>query len=208
MPVTVAYVLGAIAALAGTIAAFIMIVPDKKREGLNKFFKWLHDYFNFKSLWIEKILKFLFIFQTLGCIAIGFFMLFSVQYSFYGGGQYMGLTGILLIILGPVVNRLIYEFVMMAVLMVKNTIEINNKLVPQEGSVADKKAKEDAEKAEKAAAQAQYQQQFAQQQYAQPQYNQPQYGQPQYGQQQYAQPQYQQPPYEQPAQAPDQNKQQ
>ena len=31
MPVAIAYVLGAILALAGTIAAFIMIVPEKKR---------------------------------------------------------------------------------------------------------------------------------------------------------------------------------
>lgn len=191
MPVAIAYVLGIIAALAATIVAFVMVVPEKKRAGLNKFFQYIHDLFNFKSLWIEKIMKFLYIFETLACIAIGFFMLFSAQY-----GRYMGGVGILLIILGPIITRIFYEFIMMTILLVKNTIDINNKLVPQKGSVAEKKAEEEKRRAEQEAAR----QQYAQPQYVQPQYAQPTYQQPVYQQPpQYAQPQQ---PYTQPAPAP------
>ena len=140
MPVSVAYILGAIVALAATIVAFVMIVPEKKRDTLkNKFFVYLHDLFNFKSLWLEKIIKFLYVFETLACIGIGFFMLFSSN-----GYSWMGGTGLILIIGGPIATRILYEFIMLTILAVKNLIDINNKLVPQPGSTADKKAKEAA----------------------------------------------------------------
>ena len=131
----VAYILGAVVALAGTIAALIMITPARKRDSLNPFFKFLHDLFNFKYLIIEKILQFCYILATLFCIGCGFFLLFS-GYSFFGHFYSMAGTGILLLLLGPVVIRIAYEFVMMAILAVKNIIQINNKLKNQnEGNV-------------------------------------------------------------------------
>lgn len=42
--------------------------------------------------------------------------------------KWLGGYGLLLMILGPIVVRLIFEFVMMALLLVKNVISINNKL--------------------------------------------------------------------------------
>lgn len=181
MPSIVAYILGAIVALGGAIVAFILIVPDKKRDKLNGFFRYVHDLFNFKSLWLEKIMKFLYIYFTLLYVAVGVFLLMSVD-SFYGYSHYNGGIGILLILFGPIFTRIFFEGVMLFILGVKNIIEINNKLVPQEGSVADKKAKE--EKARKAAQAAPVQPQY--QQYAQPQYQQPQqYAQPTYPQYQY-----------------------
>ncbi len=209
MPITIAYIIGSVVALAGTIVAFIMIVPDKKRAGLNKFFKWLHDFFNFKSLWLEKILKFLYINATLSCIAVGFFMLFSGYESYSYSSYFSSYSshsefhsfagfGALLIFLGPVVVRIVYEFIMLTILMVKNTIDINNKLVPQDGSVADRQEKDRIKKEEEQAARAQLQQQYAQQQYAQQQYGQQQY----YDQNRYNQ----QAPYT-PYDAPDNNQQ-
>ncbi len=200
MPDYIAYIVGSIFALAGTIVVWIMVVPDKKRPGLNKFFQHVHDFFNFKTLWIEKILKFLYILTTLTCIATGFFLLFSVRESssFFGlstRSEYCGGDGFLFLTVGPIVVRLVYESIMMFILLVKNSIDINNKLNPQEGSVADKASKAAQKKAEEAAA--------AQQFYTQ---QQQQYGQQyQYGQQpqQYGQPQQfnkQQQPYEQPQQ--------
>ena len=176
MPAIVAYVLGVVAAIACTVLAFIFIVPEKKRAELNKFFQWVHDLCNFRSLLIEKILKALYIFSTAFCIVAGFFLLFSVQSIGWGYSVYMGLTGVLLLLLGPVLTRLIFEGIMMAVLQLKNTIAINDKLVAQPGSVAEQKAEEAAKKAEaeaakkaEEAARAQYQQmQYAQQQYQQP----------------------------------------
>lgn len=51
-------------AIAATVLAFIFIVPEKKRDKLGKFGKFLHDTCNFKYLIIEKILQALYIFFT------------------------------------------------------------------------------------------------------------------------------------------------
>ena len=64
MPVYIAYIIGAILAIAATILTFIFILPEKKRPSLNKFFQVVADIFNFKALFIEKILKFLYILAT------------------------------------------------------------------------------------------------------------------------------------------------
>ena len=133
MPMSIATVLGTIVALVATIVAFVMIIPEKKRPQFagNKFMIWLHDFLNFKTLWIEKILKFIYVLNTCTFIAIGFFMLFAKE------GVYLGGFGILTMIIGPVITRIVYEFCMLSILTVKNLVEINNKLVPQKGSVAD-----------------------------------------------------------------------
>ena len=123
----VALIIGAILALAGTVIACIYILPKKKEDELKGFWKWLHGVFNFKNLAIEKIIKFFYILSTLACVLIGFFMLFSgFNYGF--GFRSYALYGILLMILGPIVVRILYELLMMFVLLVQNTIDINNKL--------------------------------------------------------------------------------
>lgn len=54
----IATILGIIA----TVAAFILVVPESKREKLGRFGKFLHDAVNFKFLIVEKILQALYIF--------------------------------------------------------------------------------------------------------------------------------------------------
>ena len=110
-------------AIVATILAFIFIVPAKRRDKMGKFGKFLHDTCNFKYLIVEKILQALYIFFTALVIFIGFFMLFCSDWSGWMGGK-----GILIMILGPIAVRLSYELIMLAVLVVKNVIAINNKL--------------------------------------------------------------------------------
>ena len=148
MPVYVAFILGFILAATATIVSYVLIVPAKKRDGLNKFLKWLHDLFNFRFLLIEHILKVFYIFTTALCVSVGVFMLFSVTQmldftSLSVSSHYMGGYGLLLIIFGPIVCRLVFEGLMLAVLHLKNTMEINDKLVPQPGSRADIKQSND-----------------------------------------------------------------
>ena len=124
-------ILVTLVAIVATILICIMVLPENKRESLPKFFQILQDIFNFKSLLIEKILKVLYTFSTLFCVFVGFFMLFSFNSSdIFGYTQtsWAGGSGLLLMILGPIVVRLAYEVLMMFILLVKNTIEINNKL--------------------------------------------------------------------------------
>lgn len=103
--------------LIATIAVYILIMPERKRPRMSGFAAALHDIFQFKSFLIEKIVKFLYVFSTIYIIFSGFFTLFKS----FG-------TGLLTMLLGPIVLRLVYEFFMLTILLVKNVIEINRKL--------------------------------------------------------------------------------
>ncbi len=135
MTLGTAVAVGAIIGLILTIVLCIMVVPEKKRSTLNnKFLVALHDIFNFKDLLLEKIIKVLYVLTTVACVCIGFFMLFSSNryydyyYGGYIGGQSYFLAGLLVMILGPIVLRITYEFMMLTILLVKNVIDINKKL--------------------------------------------------------------------------------
>lgn len=121
---TVAVILSVIA----VIAAFIFIVPQKRRAKLNHAGRILHDIFNFRSLIAEKIYQGLYIFYTVWAIILGFLLLFSYSTDYFGNRTWLGGYGLLLMFFGPIVVRLIFEFLMMALLLVKNVISINNKL--------------------------------------------------------------------------------
>lgn len=131
-------VLAVLSAIAATVLAFIFIVPEKKRAKLNKIGKLAHDIVNFKFLIIEKILQALYIFSTAFVILTGFFMFFYVEEGYHGAyysspDVWYGGYGLLTIILGPIIIRLIYEGSMMLILLVKNVIQINSKLKAPEG---------------------------------------------------------------------------
>lgn len=126
-------IIATILAIAATVVAFVMIVPERKREKLGRFGKFLHDAVNFKFLIVEKILQALYIFVTAYVILCGFFMLFMAPET-WTGRHWLGGYGILLMVLGPIAVRLCYELLMMAVLLLKNVISINHKLADQTGN--------------------------------------------------------------------------
>lgn len=138
---TIIYVLAILFAIAATVLAFIFIVPDKKRAKLPGILKSVHDLVNFKYLFVEKVLQALYIFSTALVLMLGFFMLFyvkqGVDYGWYKTDDvWYGGYGLLIMVLGPIAVRLAYEFTMMLILLVKNVIQINNKLKAQDGEVA------------------------------------------------------------------------
>lgn len=119
---SVSWTIGAIVALICTILLFVMVLPAKKRAGLPKFFQILHDIFNFKGLLLEYIVKALYTFLTISSIVSGFCLLFANIY-----GHSLAGLGLLLMLLGPVLLRVIFESTMMFILLVKNVISMNNK---------------------------------------------------------------------------------
>ena len=125
-------ILSIVFAIAATVLALIFITPENKRERLNAFGKHLHDLLNFKSLLIEKILKFFYVLSTAYVLFTGFFMLFMVQKVPTGWyeteSRWVGYLGLIVLLLGPIVVRIAYEFLLMAILAVKNIIEINKKM--------------------------------------------------------------------------------
>ena len=133
MPTTMLIIAGVLA-LVATVLAFIYVVPEKRREKLGAFGKFLHDTCNFKYLMVEKILQALYIFTTAAVIIFGVLMLFRTEYNYWTGDRiWMGGYGLLIIILGPIAIRLSYELMMMAILLLKNVISINHKLADQTG---------------------------------------------------------------------------
>lgn len=137
MPTTMLIIAGVLA-LVATVLAFIYVVPEKKREKLGAFGKFLHDTCNFKYLMVEKILQALYIFNTAAVIIFGVLMLFRTEYNYWTGDRiWMGGYGLLIIILGPIAIRLSYELMMMAILLLKNVISINRKLKNQNERSAD-----------------------------------------------------------------------
>lgn len=124
----VGVVLGVLHAIAATVLLYIMVLPKKKDGKLNAFLQQVHNFFNVKKLYLEEVLKFLYVLSSMVAVCVGFFMMLSYQYSYWSGKEPMILQGLLVMILGPVVLRLVYEGVMMFILLVKNTMEINNNL--------------------------------------------------------------------------------
>lgn len=116
----VAFWLALILAVGATVCAFIFVLSKKGANAKNKFLKFLRDFCDFRHLYIETALKALYICTTAFLIIFGFFMLFS------NFGQ-----GIVLMLIAPIVLRLVYELLMLFILLVKNTIEINSKLKDQ-----------------------------------------------------------------------------
>lgn len=111
-------IVGVIVGLVLTILLYVLVFPESRKASLNGFFQFIKDFFDMKYLLIEKILKFIYVLNTMTVIAVGFFYLFGSTF----------VVGLLMIIFGPIVQRLLYESFMLVILLVKNTMDINNKL--------------------------------------------------------------------------------
>lgn len=135
MPVPLAGVVALILTLAATVYLCAAVLPAHKNGHLPRFLQHLHDLFLFKKLYLEVILRFLYLFSTCLCIFFGFLLIFS-RTSYYSHSlfsvtaHYEGtaMQGILLLILGPIVLRILFELLMLLILAVKNLMEMNHKL--------------------------------------------------------------------------------
>lgn len=146
----VAVILGVIHAIAATVLLYIMVLPKRKDGKLNAFLQQVHNFFNVKKLYLEEVLKFLYVLSSVLMVCVGFFMLLGYEYgyNYYGPAkQSTFLPGLLVMVLGPIALRLVYEGIMMFILLVKNTMEINNKIKDEkkEACVCEAAAPENVE---------------------------------------------------------------
>ena len=118
MPVSLALIIGIIAGIVMTILMYLLVIPEKTRKNLPGFLQFVHDIVNFKTMLLEPIIKVLYIFCTFVSIIAGILLLFACPVW----------IGLLMIFIGPLVLRVIYELIMLFVLQVQNTISINRKL--------------------------------------------------------------------------------
>ncbi len=132
-------IIGIVLAAAASVFICARVLP-RKYDGKtgSRFLQLLHDYFNFKTFYVEVLTKFIFVLLTCVCVFVGFLLMFG-EFEYYG---YFGmrftqstfLYGLGLMLLGPLALRVTYEFVMMAILLVQNVISINRKLKAPECS--------------------------------------------------------------------------
>ena len=116
---------GTIILIVSLLAALVMSIiflPKSKRDSMGKGGQFMHDLVNFRHFFIADILKFAYIFLSVYMILSGLYVVVE------------GYTeGLLTVILGPVVIRLGYEFIMMFISLVENVCEINKKM-PSKGA--------------------------------------------------------------------------
>ncbi len=141
-----ALIIGGILSIVLTVLLCIKVLPAKFDGTFSKkILQTLHDYFNFKKLYLESILKVIFSFLSIACVVGGVLyasvgnvlqlinrISIALQYGYFGAWIWSSfflnlICGVAIAVLGPIVLRLIYEGVMMFVLLVKNVIEINKK---------------------------------------------------------------------------------
>lgn len=118
MSVSLAVIIGLIAALVLTVLVYIFILPERARKRLAPILQFVHDLIHFRTMLIESISKLLYVFCTFGCIVAGILLLFVPNV----------LAGLLVLIAGPLVLRIMYEMIMLYVLHVQNLISLNRKM--------------------------------------------------------------------------------
>ena len=112
-------------AIIGGILALALFLAKKNENKFTGFVGWLYNFLNFKSMFAELLLKAMYlisaIFITLEYLGILFFT---------EGGSIGGkiLTCLLGIIIANVVLRLVYEFLLVILVICRNTTEMNKKL--------------------------------------------------------------------------------
>ena len=98
-------VIAAVGALIGTVALFILVLPDRRRPFLSPFLRGIADFLNMRRLMLETILKAAYVFLNLLVILCGVFALFALRDG--------AAIGIAMILLGPVVLRILHETIML-----------------------------------------------------------------------------------------------
>ena len=124
------YLIAAVFALLTTILVFLFVMP-KDRDGKlgGGLLQFLHDLFHFKRLYLEPILKFLYTLSTFlvfftGLVGLILGLSNAVQYGIWTPVLYF----LAILVLGPIALRIVYEFAIMGVLLVRNVTDINRKL--------------------------------------------------------------------------------
>lgn len=128
-------VLGFLLSVGATVAIFVLLMPKAdpgkdaaKRGKLPGWARKIGDVLDFRTLFLEKILRVLYVFATAYCIISGFLGLFDFSKDWLGNAHWGGVAGILTMLLGPILVRLVFESAMLFFILVRNVIEINSKL--------------------------------------------------------------------------------
>ena len=77
---------GFVLTIVGMVLLYVKVIPQKFDGSFsNKFLQSVHDYFNFKKLYLESVLKFLFTLLTVLCIVAGIVSILSAFLNVFDG---------------------------------------------------------------------------------------------------------------------------
>ena len=108
-----------ILALVAAIVTYVIFLSKKNENRFSGFVGWLYDFLSFRKLAVEAILIVLYIFAAILITVMGLFSLFQEPYI---------IGGICIIIFGNIILRILYEFLIIQILICKNTSDISKKL--------------------------------------------------------------------------------
>ena len=124
-----------IIALAATIAAFVFLLPEKRKSRLSPFWNRIRDFLRMKELYLEKIYRALYVISSIFVFVfavIGGFVLPLVMPASEGGGFGAAILGLLGGIIAAAlllfILRISYESIMLKVSLTKATKDINEKM--------------------------------------------------------------------------------
>lgn len=105
-----------ILAIIGGILIYVLFVKSKKKQD-NKFLAWCKDFFDYKKMLIEDLLKAIYLILAI-YITLSSFAYIGTDFA----------TFILTLLAGNVILRLVFEGSLVLIMIWKNTTEINKKL--------------------------------------------------------------------------------
>lgn len=109
-----------ICSLIALIAALVIFFVFLRKGNEYKFTgvaKWFYDFLSFKAMLVEAILKIGYMFITIFTIMFSFVVMFGGSFG----------VGLLMLLFGIVIERIIFEFLLINVIICSNTSDINNK---------------------------------------------------------------------------------
>lgn len=110
--------LSTVLAIIGGLGLFFFFATKKNEGKFTGFLGWIYDLLCFKKIIIESLLKAVYLILACYFTIYGFLSLLFTNF----------LTGLSTMILGNIILRISYEFLMILILICKNIIEINGKL--------------------------------------------------------------------------------
>ena len=114
-------------AAAATVALLIFVLPKQKDGKLPKCFQIVHDVCHCKKIFVEQILKILYVLTTCFCVVFGLaYIIYGIRWHYGWIGFF--LYGLIVIVLGSLLARVVYELLMLFVWHVRNTADIRRKL--------------------------------------------------------------------------------
>ena len=128
-------ILIAVVAILLTLFVVVVIVPTNKDGKLNKFFQIVHNFFNFKKMYLSLALKIIYIFLTIFSILYGIRLLFG--YSIYGYYISTFWYGLAAIIASPILLRLSFEMLWLLISAAQSVIQIRDKMLEKESKSFD-----------------------------------------------------------------------